>query len=101
MNSDTACSSALSATFSFKKYSTAFTSWFVVLSIALIRAASASEKLSVMLFNAALASALSAGTSAIKSHSASFCNQRTSTCTRYLIRPNSLKIERRATVLLP
>src|SRR5690606_41307347 len=44
MNSAAADSSAWSATFSFNQYSTAFTSWFVVRSMALMRAASSSEK---------------------------------------------------------
>ncbi len=44
MNSETLASSGTAATRSFRKYSTALTSWLVVRSVALIHSASASEK---------------------------------------------------------
>ena len=100
-NSFTACSSGTSATFSFRKYSTAFTSWLVVRSISLIRRASSSEKFAARSSRNWFASALNAGTSAISAVAASFCSQRISTIVRYFSRPYSLKISRNAIVLLP
>ena len=96
-----AFNSALWLIFSFRKYSTAFTSWLVVASISLIFCASASEKSLTIAFNNALASAENSGTSAISAVVANFCNQRTSTVTRYFIKPNSLKIGRNDLTLLP
>ena len=67
---------------SFRKYSTALTSWFVVRSISLMRFAWSSEKLATIASSAALVSAEKAGTSVISGRFASACNQRTSTVTR-------------------
>ena len=88
------------AIFSFKKYSTAFTSWLVVRSISLMRLASSSEKSATIASNAALVAALNAGTSVISGRLASACNQRTSTVTRAWIKPNSERKGRRASHLL-
>ena len=99
INSLIAFSSLLSATFSFRKYSTAFTSWLVVRSISLMRRASSTENSATMLSSSLCDWGEKSGTSVIPSSLDSFCNHLTSTSTRYLSRPYSLKIDRNSPVL--
>ena len=99
INSFTAESSLLSATFSLRKYSTAFTSWFVVRSISLMRMASSTLNSATILSSSAFDVSVKAGTSSICGLVDSICNQRTSTSTRYFNKPYSLKILRNSTLL--
>ena len=98
-NSDALASSPLPAMRSLMKYSTALTSWFVVRSIALIRAASSSENFSASDASALRAAGENGATSAMSAASASASSQRTSTSTRRFMRPYSLKIGRRFSTL--
>ena len=81
----------VSFTFSFRKYSTAFTSWFVVRSISFTRRASAREKSAAIACSAARSPDESAGHSAISAASHKASSQAHSTRTRRLISPNSEK----------
>ena len=99
MNSFAPASPASPATFSLMKYSIALTSWLVVASICLTRAASASEKPVATASSAARASALNGATSTMAGSSASASSQRTSTRTRRCISPDSPKIGRSAATL--
>ncbi len=95
-----ACARLASAPiFSLMKYSTAFTSWLVVASIALIRSPSATLKSSAMAFRVATWAASNGGSSVIFGSAASASSHSISTCTRRCIRPNSLKIGRSASTL--
>ncbi|MCY1179307.1 hypothetical protein D9M73_197010 [compost metagenome] len=99
MNSLTLASSGSLAACSLRRYSMALTSWLVVRSISLTRSACSSLKSLARLSSRALASAENAGTSLICGWAARRCSQRTSTRARKRIRPNSLKMGRKAWVL--
>ena len=98
MNSDAATNSGTSCTFSFNQYSTAFTSWLVTASIALIRCASSSVKSDASFSNNCRALAEKFGISA-KPASDSASSQAISTLTLWCIKPASDKIGRKASVL--
>ena len=98
-NSSAGPSSASSLSRSLMKYSTALTSWLVVRSISLTRAASAMEKPSASARRRAWAAAGNGASSTIPGSAASASSHSTSTWTRALIRPYSEKIGRRASTL--
>jgi len=91
-NSSAGASPASSLSFSLMKYSTALTSWLVVASISLTRAASATPKSPASLRSRAAASGASGSSSTMPGSSARASNHSTSTRIRALIRPNSEKI---------
>ena len=98
MNSAALASSALSRTFSFRKYSIALTSWLVTASISFTRRASASEKFAAMSSSRVFAAGENGATSSMPLCVLSAWSQRTSTSTRSRMRPYSLKSARRAAV---
>jgi len=100
-NSSPAAAPGIPAMRSFRKYSTAFTSWLVVASMALTRSASASEKPEASASSAAEVAASKGPNSGTPGSAARRCSQRTSTSTRKRISPNSLKTGRRHAVLPP
>ena len=91
MNSATPVISGMSAKRSFNQYSTAFTSWLVVRSIALTRAASAGENDSLADSSAVRAAAPNGAISAMRGSSDSATSQAISTRTRARMSPCSLK----------
>ena len=92
MNSPTRATSGVSAKRSFSQYSIALTSWLVVRSIALTRAASMGANELPATSSALLASALNGGISAIRGSSDNAMSQAISTRTRARMRPHSLNI---------
>ena len=88
-------SSEVPRSFSLMAYSTALTSWLVVASISLTRAASVCEKSAAMESRSRASSGESAFASAMPGSAHSAFSQATSTATRRFMRPYSEKTPRR------
>ena len=78
------------------KYSTAFTSWLVVASMALTRAASSTEKSCASARRLPVAASENGASSGMPGSAANASSHSTSTFTRARMRPYSEKIGRRA-----
>ena len=89
-----------SAMRSLMKYSMALTSWLVVASIALTRAASVKPKPATIARSCALAASSKAGTSVTADSLPSAISHSISTRTRRAIRPYSLNTPRSGSILL-
>ena len=98
-NSSAGPSSASSFSRSLIRYSTALTSWLVVRSISLTRAASASDRPSASARRRCTAASENGASSTMPGSAASASNHSTSTFTRALIRPYSEKMGRSASTL--
>ena len=98
-NSSAGASSASSFSCSLMKYSTALTSWLVVRSISLTRAAWATLKPSASARKRAFAPSEKAASSVMPGSAASASSHSTSTFTRARIRPYSEKMGRSASTL--
>ncbi len=98
-NSSAGPSSASSLSCSLMKYSTALTSWLVVRSISLTRAACATLKSSARARRRCAAAGENGASSAMPGSAASASSHSISTLTRALIRPYSEKIGRSASTL--
>ena len=91
MYSPAAATSALAAKRSRSQYSTAFTSWFVVASIALMRSASAAPKPATAARNSSRVASEKGCRAGNVGSAASASSHSTSTATRSRISANSLK----------
>jgi len=98
-NSLACLSEASSPMRSLMKYSTALTSWLVVASMSLMRAASATEKSAATFCNVVRAAAGKGGNSMMPGSSDNATSHAISTATRRCISPYSLKIGRNASTL--
>ena len=96
MNSPTRAIAGTPAKRSFSQYSTALTSWLVVRSIALTRAASAGENVAGRRLQHARDVASNGATSGMRGSAANARSHATSISTRLLISANSLKCSRSA-----